>query len=67
MYIRSRSSLQRKPFQGDFKKRDLPVNNLPGIWNDPYCVAADNDVDDVDVDPGESHLPFSQSSLKILF
>ena len=40
------------------------MNNLPGVWNDPYCVAADDDVDDVDVDPGEGHLALSQSSLK---
>ena len=40
------------------------MNNLPGVWNDPYCVAADDDVDNVDVDPGEGHLTFSQSSLK---
>ena len=44
-----------------------PVNNLPGIWNDPYRVAADNDVDDVDVDSGEGHFPLSQSSLKLYF
>ena len=42
-----------------------PVDNLPGIWNDPYCVATDDDVDDVYVDPGEGHLPLSQSSLKM--
>ena len=41
------------------------MNNLPGIWDDPYCVTADDDVDDVDVDPGEGHLPLSQSSLKL--
>ena len=40
------------------------MNNLPGVWNDPYCVAADDDVDNVDVDPGEGHLALSQSSLK---
>ena len=45
----------------------LPVNNLPGIWNDPYHVAADDDVDDVDVDSGEGHFPLSQSSLKLYF
>ena len=43
------------------------MNNLPGVWNDPYCVAADDDVDDVDVDPGEGHLPLSQSSLKLFY
>ena len=43
------------------------MNNFPGIWNDPYCVAADNDVDDVDVDPGEGDLALSQSSLKLYF
>ena len=42
-----------------------PVDNLPGIWNDPYCVATDDDVHDVYVDPGEGHLPLSQSSLKM--
>ena len=44
-------------------KEGLPVNNLPGVWNDPYCVAADDDVDNVDVDARESHLAFSQGSL----
>ena len=41
------------------------MNNLPGIWNDPYCVAGDDDVDNVDVDPGEQHLALSQRSLWI--
>ena len=48
-------------------KEGLPVNNLPGVWNDPYCVAADDDEDDVDVDPGEGHLALSQSSLKLFY
>ena len=43
------------------------MNNLPGVWNDPYCVAADDDVDNVDVDPGEGHLALSQSSLKLFY
>ena len=42
-----------------------PVDNLPGVWNDPHSVAADDDVDDVDVDPGQRHLPLSQSTLRI--
>ena len=40
-----------------------PVDNLPGVWNDPHSVAADDDVDDVDVDPRQGHLPLSQSTL----
>ena len=43
----------------------LPLNNLPSIWNDPYCVAANDDVDDVDVDSGEGYFTLSQSSLKL--
>ena len=42
-----------------------PVDNLPGVWNDSHSVAADDDVDDVDVDPGQRHLPLSQSTLRI--
>ena len=42
-----------------------PVDNLPGVWNDPHSVAADDDVDDVDVDPRQRHLPLSQSTLRI--
>ena len=42
----------------------LPVDNLPGVWNDPHSVAADDDVDDVDVDPRQRHLPLSQSALR---
>ena len=30
-------------------------------------MAADDDVDDVDVDSGEGHFPLSQSSLKLYF
>ena len=41
-----------------------PVDNLPGVWNDPHSVAADDDVDDVDVDPRQRHLPLSQSALR---
>ena len=40
-----------------------PLDNLPGVWNDSHSVAADDDVDDVDVDPRQRHLPFSQSAL----
>ena len=40
-----------------------PLDNLPGIWNDPYRVAAYDDVHNVDVDSRESHLAFSQGSL----
>ena len=40
-----------------------PVDNLPGVWNDSHSVAADDDVDDVDVDPRQGHLPLSQSTL----
>ena len=40
-----------------------PVDNLPGVWNDPHSVAADDNVDDVDVDPRQRHLPLSQSAL----
>ena len=42
-----------------------PVDNLPGVWNDPHSVAADDDVDDVDVYPRQRHLPLSQSTLRI--
>ena len=42
-----------------------PVDNLPGVWNDPHSVAADDNVDDVDVDPRQRHLPLSQSTLRI--
>ena len=43
----------------------LPVDNLPGVWNDPHSVAAYDDVDDVDVYPRQRHLPLSQSTLRI--
>ena len=41
-----------------------PVDNLPSVWNDPHSVAADDDVDDVDVDPRQCHLPLSQNTLR---
>ena len=43
-----------------------PLDNLPGVWNDSHSVAADDDVDDVDVDPRQRHLPLSQSALRTM-
>ena len=43
-----------------------PLDNLPGVWNDSHSVAADDDVDDVDVDPQQRHLPLSQSALGMI-
>ena len=43
-----------------------PVDNLPGVWNDPHSVAADDDVDDVDVDPRQRHLPLSHCALRTI-
>ena len=41
-----------------------PLDNLPGVWNDSHSVAADDDVDDVDVDPRQRHLPLSHCALR---
>ena len=45
----------------DFEEGDY---DLPGVKNDPHSVAADDDVDDGDVDPLHCHLPLSQSTLR---